>query len=43
VFLDGRNVPEGGGLPGFGFDQGRIHVLFEDTGRGHVLEVEPAP
>jgi alpha-glucosidase len=43
VFLDGRNLAKGGRSPGFTFDQGRVHVIFEDTGQGHVLELEPAP
>jgi alpha-glucosidase len=43
VYLDGRALPEGEGLPGFRHEGGRVHVRFEDTGRGHVVELDPAP
>ncbi|MGI9591594.1 MAG: TIM-barrel domain-containing protein, partial [Myxococcota bacterium] len=43
VHLDGRSVAAGDGTPGFAWEQGRTHLRFEDSGRGHVVELEPAP
>ncbi len=43
VHLDGRRLPAGGSRPGYRFERGRVHVLLDDRGQGHVLEVDPAP
>ncbi len=43
VLLDARPIPERGEAPGFAVREGRIHVLLEDDGRAHALELDPAP
>ncbi len=43
VLLDGEQLSPGREIPGYEIDAGRLHARFVETGRGHVLEVEPAP
>jgi alpha-glucosidase len=43
VHLDGELLEEGSHAPGFTADEGRVQIRFLDSGRGHAVEIEPAP
>jgi alpha-glucosidase len=43
VWFDAQPLPEGPGLPGWRATGGRVEVRFEDDGRAHSLEIDPAP
>ena len=43
VLLDGTRLAAGDATPGQRRRDGRVEVRFEDDGRAHTLEIEPAP
>lgn len=43
VRLDARPISERGAAPGYWVRDGAVHVLVEDDGRAHAIEVDPAP
>lgn len=43
VLLDARPIPERETPPGFATRDGSVHILVEDDGRAHAIEVDPAP
>jgi len=43
VRVNGAALSEAAGAPGYSFEEGRVQVRLVDRGRGHTIEIVPAP